>query len=110
MPTCLYMIKEIYNSYQFSHISDAKFLIQYINFNLDLNLNSVSLFDNTNKDNWEFFNIYFSNIYGNRIYFILEKVEEYFSFHEITEEDAIQYTRYYRGINKELIYRNTRYY
>lgn len=101
----LYTVKEIFESFdKLNAFSDKEFCISYLLkkfFNGELNMKVISLFDDSNINNWKFINIYVFDLVDDKIYFILDDN----CFYQICEYDALNYINNYNGINKELIYK-----
>jgi len=98
----LYSIKEMFDSFdKLSGFSDKEFCIRYLLNKLSLNESKISLFDNSDINNWKFINIYLFDFIDEKIYFILD--DKY--FYQICEYDALNYINNMDGINKELIYK-----
>lgn len=110
----LYTIKEIFEKYNsFSSFSDAEFCISYliriflekcIRLNRDI-LNLIPLFQINDNGKWTFKNIYAIKLENDTIYFILEQNNNEFNFYEITEIEAINYTKKFKSCNKQMILR-----
>ena len=104
----LYTLKEIFDSYKsLNGFSDSEFCISYLGYKYfkddNININAISLFDLYDDTEWEFVNIYPIKLRDNILYFILEKTYNGYSFHEITELDAIHHVKELRGTNKEVL-------
>lgn len=100
----IYTVKEIFDQYNtFINFSDAQFCISYLINNYLGNYlydKEIRLFDNSNSDNWKFYNIYIFNIGSELLYFVLKEENNEFCFYEISKEEAINYAENLEGTNK----------
>lgn len=93
--------------YKLANYEDAKVLIDNFHIKLDLcdiYTDKVNLFQNYPSQDWEFVTIYVYNLKDSILYYVLEKQEDCYIFHEITREDAVNYAKGLKGINKEKVY------
>lgn len=99
----LYTVKELFESFdKLVSFSDKEFCISYLLrkvFNNNLDMHTISLFDNSDIDNWKFINIYVFDLNEDKIYFILD--DNY--FYQICEYDALSYVKNLDGINKKVM-------
>lgn len=100
----IYTIKEMFEKYNLDSFSDCEFCISYLMKKMiekdPRNLGTVNLFDGEFQ---KLINIYLFKYKDERIYFVLEKVNGKYCFYEITEDDAINYTKTLKGLNKKRI-------
>lgn len=106
----LKLIKKLFKKYSCYQFSDAENCISYlmkkviIDINSWANIREIFLFNDTNQ-NWSFMNIYPVILENDVVYYVLEQKENTCSFTEISMEDAIFYTKQFKGQNKKAIYR-----
>lgn len=98
----LYAVKEMFDGFdKLTSFSDKEFCITYLLNKFSLNADVISLFDNSDINNWKFINIYVFDLIDEKVYFILD--DNY--FYQICEYDALSYINNMNGINKQLIYK-----
>ena len=104
----LYTMKDFFGKFdKLISFSDADFAIAYLEQKFLKRDNTqsgiVQLFDIHSKEAWDFYNIFTYDLSDETLYFILEKVKNEFCFYEISKSDAIQYTKSFKGMRKEII-------
>lgn len=104
----LYTMKDFFGKFdKLISFSDADFAIAYLEQKFLKRDNTqsgiVQLFDIHSKEAWDFYNIFTYDLSDETLYFILEKVKNEFCFYEISKSDAIQYTKSFKGMGKEII-------
>lgn len=101
-------VQKIFNeNYKVTNFEDAKFIIDYMFEKIlffNENIEGICLFDNTDKENWEFINIYpIHFIKQETLYFALRKEKERWMFHSISYEEVKSLVKGYKGMNKHLL-------
>jgi len=101
--------KELAKYPNVTEVSDLKRCITYIQSeflgrDFSVRTAKISLY-NINPDfTWEFATLYPIELENDMLYYALAKEKDHYTYHEITKEDAICYTKNYEGRNKGLIY------
>lgn len=106
----LHRVKEIFEKFQFPNFSDANFCIFYLIHKFsdvkEKKIKTVSLYQNFDEDNWEFMNVYPVCLQNDMLYFMLKQGYKGFDFYKISEEDAFQYAKQFKGIGKDKLHRS----
>jgi len=105
----LNIIKELFDGFnELQRFSDAEFCVSYLFHKFlqddERHLGNIYLFENVNFEKWNFVNLYPIKLNDDRLYLVLEKNDEKVSLKNISENDAVQYVKTMRGINKDLLH------
>lgn len=100
-------LKNSIDALKFTHYSDIEFAIYYFlsefqriyPFNIDV----IYLFDSSNIDHWNYFDIFVVRLPNESLYYLFEEIDGKFLFHEISEYDANYYVKYLKGYNRCLL-------
>ncbi len=95
------------NKYSLKEFEDIKIIVRDFFIKLSLTIPEISLFQDNEKDEWDFINIYPIYLKNYSLYYAIEKKENSYEFNEITERIAKTYVKDLKGINKEFINRNS---